>query len=136
MVKKIWKKILRNISKSQADLESIAVSYLPIHKLRNKISLNISTWFCRQVKFLDYWQRMKSKLSWEMPEMIMPNSLRVLIQQQVSFTIILLIELEITCTCVCASRLLGKSSEIVSENSLLSLMSAQLIGSCLGPKRL
>jgi hypothetical protein len=71
-----------------------------------------------------------------MQELTMSNNLKVPIQHQVNFTIILLTELEIIFMFVFASRLLVKNSEIVSENSLHYSMNAQLIGFCLGLKRL
>lgn len=68
--------------------------------------------------------------------MIMLKNLEALILLQQNFTITLLIELEIICMSVCASLLLVKSLEKDSENSLLSSMNVQSIGSCLGLKRL
>lgn len=67
--------------------------------------------------------------------MIMLNNSKVLIQLLVNFITILLIELEIICMFVFASLQSVKNSEIVLENSLLSSMNVQLIGSCLGPNK-
>ena len=70
-----------------------------------------------------------------MLEMIMPKSLKALILHQANSTTTLLTESEIISMFACASRLLVRNSEIVSENSQLCSMSAQSIGSCLGPNK-
>lgn len=67
--------------------------------------------------------------------MTMWKSLKELIQDLVNFTLTLLIELETTFMFVSVSHQLVKSLEIDLENSQLSSMNAQSIGSYLGHKR-
>jgi len=70
-----------------------------------------------------------------MPETTTSNNSKELILPPVNSILTLSTESEIIFTSACASHLLVRNSEIVSENSLLCSMNAQLIGSCHGPKR-
>lgn len=135
MVKKILRKISKNISKSQVDLvETVALSW-QTQKSRKKSSCNSSTWSCRQVKSRVFLPRTKDKHSWVMPEMITSRNSRELILLQVSCIPILLIESETIYTSCCVSHRWVKSSEIDLESSLLFSTSVQLIGSYHGHKK-
>jgi len=134
-LRKIWKKILRNTSKSLVASARIAASSLPIPRSKRKNFWSSLTWFFQPVKFRDFLPRTKRKPSWEMPELIMSRNSRAPTLPQVSFTTISLTELEITCTSVSASHPSAKNSEIGSENSPPCSTSARLIGSYPGPKR-
>lgn len=136
MLRKIWRRILKNISKSLAASVEIAALSSLTQKLRRKNSLSLLTWSYQQVKYPDYLQRMKKKHSSEMLELIMLNNSKEQIHLQANSILTLLTESEIIFTFVCVSLQLVKSSETDSENSPPYSMSVRLIGFFLGPKRL
>lgn len=135
-LRKIWKKILRNTSKSLVASARIAASSLPIHRSKSKNFWSSLTWSFQPVKSRDFSPRTKRKPFWAMPELIMSRNSRALTPLQVSFTTISLTELEITCTSASASHPSVKNSEIDSENSQPCSTNARLIGSYLGRRRL